>query len=88
VVCQPGGKRPGCGFVSADRHAVIVDAFEQNLVLAHVQFPADPAPDRLHTDLGGSPQVMNGRVPRLANCLPVFVEERLRVRADPHRAKR
>ena len=86
AVGKPGGERSGGGLVRADRCAVFVDTFEHDLVLAYVQALAARATDRLHADLGRSPQVVNRGVPRLANRLPVLVEQRLGVGAHPHRA--
>ena len=74
------------GLVRSDGSAVLVDTFEHNFVLAHMKTVAACAADRLHSDLGRPPEVVNRHVPRLANRLPVFVEQRFGVGADPHRA--
>ncbi len=84
-LASPVASVRAAGSSGPDGCAALVDTFEHHLVLAHVQALAAGAADRLHADLGRSPQVVNRRVPCLPNRLPIFVEQRLGVRAYPHR---
>ena len=49
---NPVAKRPRRRLVGADRAAVVVDALDDDLVLADVQPLTVPAADGLHTDFG------------------------------------
>jgi hypothetical protein len=74
-VGQPRGKRPRGWHVGRDRRSVLVDTLEEDLVLAHVQSLTVPATDCLHADLSRSPEIVHRYIPRLANRLPIVLEE-------------
>src|SRR5262249_32963904 len=76
-VGQSGGKRPRRRLLGPNRFAAVTDPPEDTLALEDVQPPVAPAAHRLYPDFGGAPQVMDRRVPSLADRLPVLVEQRL-----------